>query len=211
MVPVFVKVVLLLIVVKPLVPVDVIFVAVSDGVVMVPVFVKVVLLFMVDVDGVGYSAVSISETLYNDTTNSVLTNNIYCNNIYSNNNVYSNFLGSFKGVNIPRYDSGWFIITSNSNQTLIHNLNISFVNMPIHKLLACDTAPSSFSIGANITDITGQGITYNNVVGHILKYTNANTIQIYTGRDVMALVEVVGNPFNGATNLTTGYFRLLLY
>jgi hypothetical protein len=34
-----------------------------------------------DADGVGYSAVSISETLYNDTTNSILTNNIYSNNI----------------------------------------------------------------------------------------------------------------------------------
>ena len=84
-------------------------------------------------------------------------------------------------------------------------------SIPIHKLIACDTQPSTFNSSVNITDITGQGITYNNVVGHILKYYDSNTIQIYTGRDVMAVVEVVGQPFNGAANLNTGYFRLFLY
>jgi hypothetical protein len=120
--------------------------------------------------------------------------------------------GTLKGVHLPRYDSGWFYITNNSNKTLTHNLNIQMNSVPIHKLIACDTQPTGFSSSVNITDITGQGITYNNVVGHILKYYDSNTIQIYTGRDVIAVVEVVGSAYpNGASNFNNGYLRLFLY
>ena len=120
--------------------------------------------------------------------------------------------GTFTGVHKPRYDSGWFQVSTNG----VYRSGTNFPALPftyqldappVYKILCSDNSNPTLG-STDITDITGQNINWNANGGYLIQYTNNNTIALFTGGSV-ACVYVNGS--NIVSNFTTGYYRIYLY
>lgn len=97
------------------------------------------------------------------------------------------------GLIKPYYRSGWFVVSVNSTNTIIHNLNLQqHLDYPFRYTVLFSASTSSPSVvddafNANIFDITGQQLSYQHKDGYSICLTTPNEFKIVTGVNTVAM------------------------
>jgi hypothetical protein len=135
-------------------------------------------------------------------------NNIVSNNYSStdnltvngNNSGNANISGQLtaNGGMLPRYVSGFFYVTSNSEYTVQPTISFTSATLPMYKIIFSIVDP--IIVGeTTVYDITGQGFN-----SYYISFTSPSSIVINTNTNVAYLPGTM-------TNVVDGYYNVYIY